>query len=61
MRVYRVSKDGFIESINTAGNYKPLGWYSTPEEARKHKDAAFKRWQRILNNIKEGKNKGGTK
>ena len=49
MMVYRVDKNGFMESFNTVGNYKAPGWYSTPEKARKHKYAEYRRWQEILN------------
>lgn len=37
MKVYRkCPRTGFMESINTDGNYKPKGW-STSEEAAKKK------------------------
>ena len=43
MRVYRVNKDGFMESINTVGNYKAPGWYSTPEKEKIYKKE-MKKW-----------------
>lgn len=38
MLVYRKDpKTGFIESINTVGNYKPVGWSTTKSAALKKK------------------------
>jgi len=35
MTVYRKTKEGFIEQINTDGNYKPKGWLTSKEKAKK--------------------------
>ena len=38
MKVYRkCSRTGFIETINTDGNYRPKGWSLTREAANKKK------------------------
>ena len=33
MIVYRINRQGFIEELNTDGNYKPTGWSRTKAEA----------------------------
>jgi len=38
MTVYKINKDGFIEEINTDGNYKPHGWYRTKEIAFRYRN-----------------------
>jgi len=35
MTIYRCNKEGYIETINTDGNYKPKGWSDTKEKAIK--------------------------
>jgi hypothetical protein len=35
MKVYRKTKSGFIEELNTDGNYKPKGWSTSREAAAK--------------------------
>lgn len=38
MKVYRKnSKTGFIETINTDGSYKPKGWSTSLDVAKKRK------------------------
>ena len=37
MKVYKKTKSGFIEELNTQGSYKPKGWSSTPQAAKKKK------------------------
>ena len=35
MKVYRMTRAGFIEEINTDGSYKPVGWSRTKAEAKR--------------------------
>ena len=37
MKVYKKTKSGFIEELNTQGCYKPKGWSLTREAANKNK------------------------
>jgi hypothetical protein len=37
MKVYRKTKAGFIEELNTSGGYKPKGWSTSREAASKKK------------------------
>lgn len=37
MKVYKKTKHGFIEELNTDGNFKPKGWSDTREKAEKKK------------------------
>jgi len=37
MKVYRQNKFGFVEELNTQGNYKPKGWSITKQSAERKK------------------------
>lgn len=36
MKVYRVNKEGFVESLNTDGSYHPPRWFKTIAMAIKY-------------------------
>lgn len=37
MKVYKKTKSGFIEELNTLGSFCPKGWSKTKEAANKKK------------------------
>ena len=51
MIVYRINRQGFIEELNTDGNYKPTGWSRTKAEAKR-------RGKRITNNFQKPRKNG---
>ena len=38
MTVYRYNKEGYLETLNTVGDYKPKGWYTTIKSAKRYKN-----------------------
>ena len=46
MKVYKMNRSGFIEELNTDGEYKPTGWSMTKAEAKRRANrntTSFKR------------------
>ena len=37
MKVYKKTKSGFIEELNTEGSYKPKGWSTSRQAANRKK------------------------
>ena len=35
MKVYKMNRSGFIEELNTDGEYKPTGWSTSKAEAKR--------------------------
>ena len=35
MLIYKCTKQGYVECINTDGNYKPPGWFRSRQAAEK--------------------------
>lgn len=47
MLVYRVGRSGFIEELNTDGNYKPTGWSRTKAEAKRRSNRNTNNFKKI--------------
>jgi len=54
MKVYKMNRSGFIEELNTDGEYKPTGWSTTRAEAKRRGD----RQKETLRNTPKRKGNG---
>jgi hypothetical protein len=47
MKVYRMNRSGFIEELNTDGNYKPTGWSTSRAAAKRRANRNTKPNKRV--------------